>query len=108
MTNLIQVHTTAGTEQEAYAIARLLVERGLAACAQVSGPVTSHYRWNGKVEESSEWQCTAKTTAAAFPAVESAIRETHSYDMPQIVAMSILLASADYAQWVADSVCAPD
>ena len=107
MSDLIRIHTTAASEQEATAIARKLLELKLVACVQVSGPVTSHYCWNGQQEESREWCCTIKTTAAAFAAADSAIREIHSYDVPQIVATPIINASVDYEKWVAESVNIP-
>lgn len=96
--------TTAGSEEEAGRIASLLVDRRLAACVQVVGPIASRYRWQGKVEEEREWQCLAKTTAAAYEAVEAAIREAHSYDEPEIVATPIVAGSAGYLTWVDENV----
>lgn len=104
MTDYIQVLTTAGSEEEAATIAALLVERQLAACVQVVGPVVSRYRWQGAIEEEREWQCLAKTTQAAYKAVEAAIREVHSYDEPEIIATPILAGSAGYLAWIADEV----
>jgi len=96
--------TTAGSEQEAGRIAALLVERRLAACVQVVGPVVSRYRWQGAVEEEREWQCLAKTTLAAYGAVEAAIREAHSYDEPEIIATPIVAGSAGYLAWIEENV----
>ena len=104
MSECVQVLTTAGSEQEAGRIATLLVERRLAACAQVVGPILSRYRWQGAVEEEREWQCLAKTTRAAYGAVEAAIRELHSYDEPEIIATPIVAGSAGYLDWIAESV----
>jgi periplasmic divalent cation tolerance protein len=104
MTAHIQVLTTAGSEEEAGRIAAALVERKLAACVQVVGPVTSRYRWRGEVEEEREWQCLAKTTRAAYEAVEAAIREAHSYDEPEIVATPIVAGSAGYLAWIEANV----
>ena len=100
MGDYIQVLTTAGSEEEAGCIASLLVERRLAACVQVVGPITSRYRWQGQVEEEREWQCLAKTTRDAYDAVEKAIREAHSYDEPEIVATPILAGSPGYLAWI--------
>ncbi|HWB68977.1 MAG TPA: divalent-cation tolerance protein CutA [Solirubrobacterales bacterium] len=100
----IQVITTTGSELEAERIAGTLVERGLVACAQVEGPLTSRYRWRGEIESSREWRCTAKTVAALYPRVEAAIRELHSYEEPEIVALGILAGSAGYLRWVEESV----
>jgi len=100
----VQVQTTAGSEEEAGRIASLLVERRLAACVQVVGPVTSRYRWQGAVEEEPEWQCLAKTKRAAYEAVEAAIREVHSYDEPEIIATPIIAGSPGYLAWIEENV----
>jgi periplasmic divalent cation tolerance protein len=100
----LQVLTTTGSEEEAGRIATFLVERRLAACVQVDGPITSRYRWQGKIEEDQEWQCLAKTTAAAYEAVEAAIREVHSYDEPEIIATPIFAGSAGYLAWIDENV----
>jgi periplasmic divalent cation tolerance protein len=100
----VQVLTTAGSEEEAARIASLLVERRLAACVQVVGPIVSRYRWRGKIEEDREWQCLVKTTRAAYEAVESAIREVHSYDEPEIIATPIIAGSAGYLAWIDQNV----
>ncbi|HEU4706235.1 MAG TPA: divalent-cation tolerance protein CutA [Solirubrobacterales bacterium] len=106
MTDYVQILTTAGSEEEAGRIAALLVERRLAACVQVVGPVASRYRWQGAVEEAHEWQCLAKTTRAAYEAAEAAIREAHSYEEPEIVAIPILAGSAGYLAWIDENVSA--
>ena len=70
MTNVVQVITTVDSSEEAKRIARLLVERRLAACAQVSGPVTSAYWWDDEVQTDEEWYCVLKTRADHYGAVE--------------------------------------
>ncbi|HEX5984387.1 MAG TPA: divalent-cation tolerance protein CutA [Solirubrobacterales bacterium] len=104
MSDYVQVLTTVGSEEEAGGLAELLVERRLAACVQVVGPIVSRYRWQGAVEEEREWQCLAKTTRAAYEAVEAAIREAHSYDEPEIIATPILAGSAGYLAWIRENV----
>jgi periplasmic divalent cation tolerance protein len=101
MLEFLQVLTTAGTREEADAIAQALVEAGLAACVQVVGPVTSRYWWDGAIETADEWLCLAKTTAARYPDVEDAIRQLHSYDEPEIVAVPVVAGSPSYLDWVA-------
>lgn len=98
------VLTTAGAAAEADAIADALVDRQLAACVQIVGPITSVYRWEGAVERSEERLLLIKTTAAAYPRVEAAIRELHSYDCPEIVALPIDAGSADYLAWLREQV----
>jgi periplasmic divalent cation tolerance protein len=106
MSDCVQVMTTAGSEEEAGRIASLLVERRLAACVQVAGPIVSRYRWQGAIEEAQEWQCLVKTTQAAYDAVETAIREVHSYDEPEIIATPIVAGSAGYLAWIKDEISA--
>lgn len=103
-TACLQVLTAAGSEEEAGAIASALVERRLAACAQVIGPIRSRYRWEGEVHDEREWMCLAKTTRETYPALEAAIRDLHSYEEPEIVATAIDAGSAGYLEWVASSV----
>ena len=102
MTDYVQVLTTAGSEEEAQRLSSALVERRLAACVQVVGPVSSRYRWQGEIEEATEWQCVAKTEARLYPRVEAAIREVHSYDEPEILATPVVAGSAGYLKWVTD------
>ncbi|MGV1048254.1 MAG: divalent-cation tolerance protein CutA [Solirubrobacterales bacterium] len=104
MTDYVQVLTTAGSEWEAEAISRALLEARLAACVQVVGPIRSRYRWRGAVAEADEWQCLAKTTLERFAAVEAAIRAAHSYEEPEIIATPILAGSAGYLAWIEENV----
>jgi periplasmic divalent cation tolerance protein len=104
MTDYIQVLTTVGSEQEAERISTSLVERRLAACVQVVGPVSSRYRWQGKVEHEREWLCLAKTEASRYDELEAAIRELHSYEEPEIVATQIVAGSAGYLAWIVESL----
>ncbi|MBX3427371.1 MAG: divalent-cation tolerance protein CutA [Pirellulales bacterium] len=94
------VLATAPSAAEADAIAAALVERRLAACVQIVGPVASVYRWQGRVERAEERLLVVKTTAAAYPQVEAAIRELHSYQCPEIVALPIVAGSDDYLGWL--------
>jgi periplasmic divalent cation tolerance protein len=100
----LQVLTTAGSREEAGAIAAALIERRLAACVQISGPVTSIYRWQGEIENAEEWHCLAKTAASHWDAVEAAIRELHPYDEPEIIATPIVAGSAGYLRWIDESL----
>ena len=100
--DLVQVLTTIDTREAAEHIARVAVERRLAACAQISGPIRSIYRWKGKIETADEWLCTLKTTSARFAEVERAINELHSYETPEIVAIPAA-GSGEYLSWVEDA-----
>lgn len=100
MSEFCQIVTTTDTREIAQAIARALVECRLAACAQISGPIESVYRWQGAIETAQEWRLTIKTRAALYPEVESAIRALHPYQTPQIIAIPIATGSADYLAWL--------
>jgi periplasmic divalent cation tolerance protein len=104
VTEYIQVQTTAGSEQEAERISSALIERRLAACVQIVGPISSRYRWQGKIETAREWVCVAKTSAARYAEVETAIRELHSYEEPEIVATPIVAGSQGYLEWLGINV----
>lgn len=104
MTEYIQVLTTVPSRDEADRIARTLVDRRLAACVQVLGPIESTYRWRGAVEKSQEWQCAAKSRRELYDRIERAIREVHSYEVPEIIALPIAAAGADYLKWLDEEV----
>lgn len=97
---IIVVITTSDTEDELHRIGETLVEEGLAACAQVDGPIISHYIWQGKKKRSREWQLKIKTLASKYNAVEKAIKDSHSYEVPQIVAVPVCAVFEPFAHWV--------
>lgn len=104
MTDKRIVLTTAGSREEADKIARALVERRLAACVNITGPITSVYRWKGEVEQAEEWLLLIKTTAKAFDRVRSAVKELHSYELPECVGVTIEEGSTKYLGWIGDNV----
>jgi periplasmic divalent cation tolerance protein len=107
MTDHVQVATTIDSEEAANTLARSAVEARLAACAQVTGPVASIYRWQGGVETAAEWQVVFKTTAEAYPGLEVHIKARHGYDVPEIVMVPILAGNPDYLAWIAAETRAP-
>jgi len=105
MTDKIIVLVTCGSRKEARKIARALVERRLAACVSAIGvPVASTYRWKGKVETAKEFLLLIKTSKKRLAAVRDAVRELHSYEVPEIIALPIAAGSRDYLDWIAASV----
>jgi periplasmic divalent cation tolerance protein len=72
----------------------------VAACAQVGGPITSVYHWEGRLEETQEWTVVFKAPADGYAALEAHIKEQHSYDVPEILATPVSAANPDYANWV--------
>ena len=108
MDDVIQVVTTTDKQQIAQAIAESLVEQRLAACVQVSGPITSVYRWQGQLETATEWHCAIKTVRSLFAAVESQIRQLHNYAVPEIVVLPLIDGSASYLAWLRAQVTPQD
>ena len=104
MTDKRIVLSTAGSQDEARKIAEHLVEHQLAACVNIIPHIESIYRWQGKMESSTEWLLLIKTTQEQFPAVRDAIRHLHSYDVPECIALVIEDGSAAYLEWIAQSV----
>lgn len=107
MTDFYQVATTSETKDDATRIASALVERRLAACVQIVGPITSAFRWEGKLQTAEEWLCIAKTRRDLYEQVEGAIRELHPYQVPEIVATPIVAGSRSYLDWVVDETQPP-
>jgi periplasmic divalent cation tolerance protein len=98
------VLTTAGSVDEARRIAEGLVDRKLAACVNIVPKVVSIYRWKGKVEESEEWMLWIKTTEAAYPRVRDAIKEMHSYELPECMSIVADDGCPAYMKWIEESV----
>lgn len=98
------VLTTVEKQADGERLARLLVERELAACVQVLPPMVSIYRWQGNVEQASEVLLLIKTTGAAYPRLEAAIKENHPYQTPEIVALPVEAGSGEYLSWLTGSI----
>jgi periplasmic divalent cation tolerance protein len=94
------VLSTVGTEAEASRIASALVERRLAACVNVVSGVGSTYRWRGAIQTDREWLLVIKTRRDRFEAVRAAIRELHTYEVPEIVMLDITDGDAAYLGWI--------
>src|SRR5262245_33830434 len=94
------VISTAGSEDEARRIASTLVERRLAACVNVLPRIHSVYRWKGEIERAEEWMLVVKTRRDRFDEVASAIREVHSYELPEVVLLDVAGGDARYLAWI--------
>ena len=103
-TSVIQVVTTVETKEQAESLADLLLDKRLAACVQILGPIVSRYRWKGKIETATEWRCAVKSTADVREALFEAIRQSHPYEVPEILAVVADFGSSDYIRWVNDEV----
>lgn len=100
MSDFIQVSTTVATGKDAEKIAGVILEKRLAACVQVIGPISSRYWWKGKVEEEQEWLCLMKTCRALYRRLEETIRSVHPYEEPEMVALPIVEGSEGYLRWI--------
>jgi periplasmic divalent cation tolerance protein len=99
-TEILVVTTTTARKDEAETLAGELVTRRLAACVQIVGPIASVFHWQGKVEHSEEWLCQIKTRRDKYAELEAVIRQSHPYDVPEIVATPVVAASEAYAGWL--------
>ncbi|OGG96334.1 MAG: hypothetical protein A2508_02260 [Candidatus Lambdaproteobacteria bacterium RIFOXYD12_FULL_49_8] len=99
-TSLLQVTTTLPSEVQAQELGQILVEERLAACAQTSGPIVSHFFWKDEYCEETEWRLTLKTQASRYGDLEERIKELHPYELPQIIAVKIAQAYLPYEDWV--------
>ena len=104
MSDGLVVFITSANADEARRIANKLIERQLAACVQILPEILSVYRWNGEVHRDTEILILAKTTAAQFDELEKAVREIHSYDTPEIVAVPMAHVSEPYRAWLSENV----
>ncbi|TVL91961.1 divalent-cation tolerance protein CutA [Streptomyces sp. SAJ15] len=100
MPDYLTVLTTTDSPEKAEALARGAVEARVAACAQISQPVTSVYRWQGMVETAAEWQVLFKTTTERYPELEAYVRRNHDYDTPEVIATPVTHGSDGYLAWV--------
>ena len=105
MSDYIQIQITFPTAELARETATRLVQKKLVACAQVCGTVQSVYTWKGVYETSEETLLLAKTTLSFFERIEAAVRADHPYECPQIVALPIVAANADYLDWLNQQLC---
>jgi periplasmic divalent cation tolerance protein len=97
----IQVVTTTDSKESADRIAHHLLERRLAGCVQIAGPITSSYWWEGRIQTAEEWYCVIKTAKSRYADVEREIRAVHGYDEPEILSFAVTGGSATYLAWLA-------
>jgi len=95
---------TAANGEEAARLADMLVGSHLAACVQILPEIESMYRWQGKIERQQEILLLAKSTSDKFEELEREVRALHSYETPEIVAVSLTDVSKPYLKWLIQSV----
>jgi periplasmic divalent cation tolerance protein len=97
----IVVLTTLPNPGEAKAFVRRLVEERVVACGSVLGEVTSIYRWQGAIEEAGETQVILKTRRDRWEALQTAVRASHPYEVPELLALPVESGLGAYLEWVA-------
>ncbi len=100
MKSITIVSTTVEHRLDAERLATILIERKLIACAQISGPITSMYRWEGKINRAEEFVLNVKTTPSACKTVCEVLRQNHPYELPEIVGTETSLVEKHYLNWV--------
>jgi len=104
MTDKIVVLSTCANDADATRIARALVEEHLAACVNVIPGARSYYRWNGALETNDEVLLVIKTTRESFDALKTELERIHPYDVPEIIALSVVDGAENYLNWVGANV----
>lgn len=95
--------TTTGTEEQALSIARVLVSERLAACVNIIGPIRSVYRWRDAIDDDREYMLIIKTRATLYMKVERRVRELHTYEVPEVLALTADRGSPPYIKWLLES-----
>lgn len=96
----IIVLATTASKQEAEKIVQHLLTKRLIACANIAGPVSSHFHWSGKLERAEEYLVLMKSRRDLFAKVSKAVKALHSYEVPEILALPIVGVSKAYINWL--------
>lgn len=104
MSSYIVVIMTTSNREEAAKIVRSLLKEGLIACANIVGPVSSLFWWEEKIDETSEFLVFMKTHKNLFQKLSEMVREIHSYEVPEILALPIIKGSPPYLDWLKASL----
>lgn len=108
MTDKIVVLSTCADPEEAEKLARLLVERRLAACVNVVPGIRSYYRWKGAVETAGECLLVVKSSRDLFGPLTAAIEKAHSYEVPEALAVAVVDGAANYLSWLSGNLISQD
>ncbi|BDC36399.1 MAG: divalent-cation tolerance protein CutA [Candidatus Methanoliparum thermophilum] len=100
MEKYIQVITTVESKRDAERIANVLVEKNLAGCVQILGPIESVYWWENRIERTEEWLCVIKSEQSIYDEVEKTIKENHPYEIPEILAIPVIKGDKNYLEWL--------
>jgi periplasmic divalent cation tolerance protein len=102
-TDYVQLFVSVPNKKIGQQIASVLLERKLAACIQIIGPIESHYIWEDIQEKENEFLCLIKSNASQFKNIEKAIIKLHPYDTPEIIETPITQGSKPYLDWIEKS-----
>jgi len=106
MPEYIQVLTTVEHKTDAEKIAKILLEKRLAACVQILGPMTSYFHWQGKLDSAVEYLCLIKSRDELFAELETEITHLHPYEVPEILAIPVTHGNKGYLNWLAAELVA--
>lgn len=95
---------TTARKAEAEIIAQRLLDAKLIACANIIGPIESHFRWSGKIDKAEEYLVLMKSRKSLFGKLSKAVKASHSYEVPEIIALPIVDGSEPYLNWLDDSL----
>ena len=98
------IMVTASSREEAEKIATALLERKLIACANILGPVSSRFWWQGKIDSAEEYMIFMKTKRELFEQVADNVKQLHSYEVPEIIALPIVEGAKPYLEWINSSL----
>jgi len=104
MSPYVVVMVTVANREEAVKIVRSLLEERLIACANIVGPISSIFWWEGKIDEAGEFLVFMKSHENHFERLSERIAEIHSYEVPEIIALPIIKGSQSYLKWLGDSL----
>ena len=104
MKGFIIIMTSVDSKSEAERMATLIMKKRLAGCTKVAGPVKSYYSWKGKQHASKEWLCVIKTKRSNYKKIEKELKETHKYELPEIISFNIGRSSSEYLAWLGSSM----
>ena len=96
---LVIVVTTVASTADAEHLARQLIDSNLAACVQIEGPITSHYKWDGVVQSSTEFRMTIKTGNACWQDLKRQLAALHPYEQPEILMLPVTDTTEGYLKW---------
>ncbi|GAA1191622.1 divalent-cation tolerance protein CutA [Prauserella alba] len=98
----VVVVTTTDSEEAARGLAAAAVEARLGACAQIVGPITSVYRWEGATETDTEWRVEVKTAGDRAERLVTLLTERHTYDVPEVIVTPVEGGHPAYLSWLVD------